>query len=457
MIDRQIKLAAFIIVALTCPVAAQSRVTDFRELERTVESELKERDTPGASIAITLGDEVIYARGFGVGSVEDGKEVTPETLFRLGSTTKMMTAAALVTLAARGRLKLDLAIADQVKGLDPRIGSVTPHDLLSNSSGLRDFAPPVESQDDAGLALNVRSWKGDLFFTEPGMIWSYSSPGFWLAGYVVEQAHGKPYADAMEELLFRPLGMNRTTLRPLVALTYPLAIGHQTFEKRTAVTRPAANNTAMWPAGSVYSSARDLARFMLALLNGGRIEGREALPSLVVEKLPAPQFRLPGPDEAYYGYGLMIFRTMGVRVASHGGASRGYGSMIEMVPERRYGLALVTNKSGETLPKSRRRAMELVLGLEPDAPAEISRPLPITPAEMNRSAGRFEHAPQVWEIFIRDGRLMIRNEGREHELTKVGENRFTYGQGNEIILVAGLDGKIEYLFQGLYAARRARP
>jgi CubicO group peptidase (beta-lactamase class C family) len=158
---------------------------------------------------------------------------------------------------------------------------------LSHSAGLRDFAAPLTSNDDAALGNQARSWKEDVFFTEPGKVYSYSSPGYWLAGLVVEEVGAKSYADAMDELSFKPLGMSRSTLRPSVAMTYTLTTGHRIENNMAVVIRPAFNNTAMWPGGSVYSNVGDLARFVIALMNEGRLEGKQALAPMAVAELPA--------------------------------------------------------------------------------------------------------------------------------------------------------------------------
>src|SRR5215213_6238258 len=200
------------------PVQAPRRSVGFTELEKVVEAELKETGTSGAAVAVISDGRVVFAKGFGVASVESGGAITPDTLFRLGSTTKMFTGAALVTLSDKNRIKLDEAIGKYAKGLPPKLAQVTAHQLLSNNAGVGDFAAPPPSHDDAALAAMVRSWKDDVMFGEPGKVYSYSSPGFWLAGYVLEETGGKPYSDMMDELLFQPLGMRRTTLRPLVAM-----------------------------------------------------------------------------------------------------------------------------------------------------------------------------------------------------------------------------------------------
>lgn len=252
------RLALLLCLSLIAvPAYAQSTPSDFSGLESVINEELKSTNTPGAAVAIISADRVVYSKGFGVANIETGAPVTPDMLFRLGSTTKMFTGAALVALSSQGKVKLDEPIGNNATGLTPKLARLTTHQLLSQSAGVADFAAPFISNDDEALARMIRGWKDDALFTEPGTIYSYSSPGYWLAGYVIEEATKKPYADAMNELIFGPVGMSRTTLRPLAAMTYPMAMGHSVSGKaKPVIIRPAFNNVAMWPAGSIYSSAK---------------------------------------------------------------------------------------------------------------------------------------------------------------------------------------------------------
>lgn len=452
-------LSAQAILLLTClclPIFAQPSHPDFKALDKVAAAELKERATPGAALAVIKDGQVVYAKGYGVASIETGARVTTEMLFRLGSTTKMFTAAALVMLAAQGKLRLDEPLGDFVKGLHPALARVTAHQLLSQSAGLRDFAATVVSHDDAALGQQVRGWREDVFFTTPGRIYSYASPGYWLAGFVAEELGGKPYADVMDELIFKPLGMKRTTLRPAVAITYPLTIGHRVANPGQAeVIRPAFNNVAMWPGGSIYSNVGDLARFVTALLDGGRLDGKQVLAPLVVEKLPAPHVALPGAQEVHYGYGLMSYRERGVRVVTHGGASTGYGSTIQLVPEHRFALIVLTNRSGETLPQTRAKALELALPLKPPEPEAAPTTQPLGEAELGNYTGSYSHAPLTWEVLAKEGKLYLKHAGAEQVLTKVGPHTFSYRAG-QLVFVPGADGRAEHLFLGLYAARARR-
>lgn len=442
------------LVLFASPSAAKP--IDFSELDRVVSEELKERNTPGAVIAVVSGNGVVYQKAFGVANVETNAPMQPEMLFRLGSTTKMFTAAAMITLAEKDKIKLNEPIGEKVKGLNPTIAKVTPHHLLSNSAGFRDFAATSVSNDDASLGNMLRSWKEDVFFAEQGEIYSYSSAGFWLSGFVIEELHGKPYADAMNELIFKPVGMERTTLRPFLAITYPFATGHAIDAGKPAIIRPMFNNTAMWPAGSIFSNAKDLSRWVIALLNEGRVDGQQVLSTSLVDQLAQHHVPVPGEPDAYYAYGLTVFKFKGTEIVGHGGFSRGYGSMIQMVPSKKFAVIVLTNKSGETMRKSLNKAMELGLGLKDD---EAQKPAPVTPltsSEMSEYAGVYSHAPATWEVFVKDGKLYVKTDGKEYLMTKTGDRKFTYGaqNENEIVFVPGKSGKIDLIFMGLYGAKR---
>lgn len=430
----------------------QAQTPDFRELEKTIEVELAAAKTPGAAVAIVQNEKIIFAKGFGKTSVEDGANISADTLFRMGSTTKMFTAAALVNLAERGKIKLNAPISEYIKNLLPKVSGLTAHHILSQSSGLRDLPPSVFTNDDAGLRQNILAWKDDVFFTEPDKIYSYSSANYWLAGLLTEEIYDKPYADSISELILRPLGMTRSCVRPFEAMTFPLALGHDIKNGAATVIRPIDNNAAKFPGGSMYSNVNELSRFAIAMLNGGRIEGKQAIAQSVVENLTKPQFNLPGEDKSFYGYGLLGFTDRGVKTVSHGGVSRGYGSTIFFAPEQKIAIIVLANSNGQTLPKTRRKAMEMLLPLK-EAANESPQTLSVSADELKHYVGKFSHAPQTWEVFAKNEKLYLKEDGKEFELKKIGKNEFSYEQGG-IIFVSNEEGKIEHIFMGLYAAKR---
>jgi len=142
----------------------------------------------------------------------------------------------------------------------------------------------------------------------------------------------------------------------------------------------------------------------------------------------------------------------------HGGFSRGYGSMIQMVPSRKFAVIVLTNKSGETMRKSLNKAMELGLGLKDDESQKSDPVAAPAASEMNEYVGVYSHAPQTWDVSIKDGKLFVKFEGKDYPMTKSGERKFTFGEQNEneLVFVTGKDGKIRFLFTELYGAKKIR-
>jgi CubicO group peptidase (beta-lactamase class C family) len=286
-------------------------------------------------------------------------------LFRMGSTTKMFVAAALVGLAEEGKLKLDAPVGAAVKGLPPKVAALTPHQLLTHTAGLREEVVWNGPHDDSALGANIRAWTDDRVVREPGKQFAYCNPGYWLAGLAVEEAGGGPFAAVMRDRLFAPLGMTRTTFRPTWAMTYPLAVGHdRDKDGKPFVVRPLADNAANWPAGSMFSSVEELSRWMVAFLNGGKLEGRQVIPSAVVEKLGTPHVDV-GKGGVKYGYGLRVREWRGVRVLEHSGSRSGYGSTMMLVPAERVGVVVLANRSGSGLRPVAEKALELLVPERP--------------------------------------------------------------------------------------------
>ena len=155
-------------------------------------------------------------------------------------------------------------------------------------------------------------WKDDVFFADQGEIYSYSSAGFWLSGFVVEDLYGKPYADAMTELLFKPLGMERTTLDHSWRSLIRSPPATRSKAAKPTILRPMFNNVAMWPAGSIFSNAKDLSRWVIALMNEGKVDGKQLLSASLINQMVQHHVPVPGETDSYYGYGLTVFKYKGL-------------------------------------------------------------------------------------------------------------------------------------------------
>ncbi len=428
-------------------------VPDFRPLEKIILEELQEARTPGGAIAVVVGDRVVYSGGFGIANVETNEPVRPEMLFRLGSTTKVFTAAALVSLADSGAIDLNAPVGSYVSGLSARLGQVTADQLLSHTSGFFDEAPMFGSHDETALEKEVRSWSDSRFFTEPGKIFSYSNPGYWFAGFLIEHAGKRKYADQLDESIFKPLGMKSTTLRPLVAMTYPLAQGHEDTPQGPRVIRPAANNAASWPAGSIFSNVTDLSRFVIAFMNDGYLDGKQVLSPAVIRRLSTPRVKIPGGNVSY-GYGLQIANDRGFDIVSHGGSRAGYGSSIRMVPSKKFGVIAVANRTGVGLTVAVETAMQIGLSSLPPRNSSMAPSPTHAVDDINAYVGRYSQGPRTIELLVRDGKLILKQNDREQSVVISGDGLLA--SGGRWVGVRNASGAVEYLHAGSRSWRKVQ-
>jgi CubicO group peptidase (beta-lactamase class C family) len=445
------------------PARSQSQTFDAAAFERAVREEMRATHTPGVAVAVVSGDSVVYARGFGVASVETDVPVTPETLFRIGSTTKMFTGLAAVLLSEAGRLDLRAPIGLVVPELHPALSRLTLHQLLSHTAAVINEASGDGPHDDAALGTRVRAWGPAQLFAEPGDVYSYSSPGYWLAGHVTEVAAGQPYADVLAERIFAPLGMTRTTFRPTLAMTYPLALDHRVGpDGRAAVLRPFPDDASTWPGGSMFSSARDLARFAVAFLNGGRVDGRQVLSPSAIAAMSTRHSATPDSSCGYtYGLASCVRRSGrgSVRTLSHYGFRGGSGSVVTMAPDQRFAVIVLANRNGGIFARSAERAMELMLPFAAAASAADPSPRPAGRADRARVAGTYVNGPDTLRLATRGERLVYRYGGDESEARMQGADRVVVVDSagaavQEFQLVSGTSGSTTYLHDGLNAFRK---
>jgi CubicO group peptidase (beta-lactamase class C family) len=435
----------------------------FIELEKVARKELKRVNIPGAAVAIVHGTELVFARGFGVSNIETSAPVAPDTLFRIGSTTKMFTATALVSLAEEGKIELHEPIRRYINGLSPGLACLTAHQLLSHTAGLKDEAPCYGLHDVSTLADTVRSWNDGYVFTQPGKIFSYANPGFTLAGLLIEEIGGHSYAYELTEKLLKPLGMKTTTFQPTVAMTYPLSQGHTCVPGALpAVVRPFTDHAAYWPAGFLFSSINDLARFAIAFMNDGRIDNKQVLSRSVIRKLSTPVIDVhsDASGRGQYGYGLFISKYRGARLLQHGGTIRGFTCSFTIVPRHRVAVITIANSIG-SLEKVVERALDLMLPLNDKSKPRLIEALPIDEAQIATYTGLYRQAELEINILTKRGKLFFRQCGLEFPMSKVGDHRFSIippgsSESYELVFVCSCESKAEYLHFGLRALKRVQ-
>lgn len=478
-------VVAFVTVASLTSLAAggaaprpqtTGAVDVFASAETAIRAEMRKAGIPGAALAVVVGDRVVWTKGFGVANVETGAPVTPDTLFQIGSITKSFTAAALLSAESQGALALDKPVSTYVSGLTPCVGAPTLAQLLSHTGGLIDEPDEFGPQGEEGLGAYQRTWTSEYCMLPPGRAFSHSNSGYALAGLALQEVDKEPFADVMKARVLAPLGMTRTTFRPTEAMTWPLAVGHRaTNEGKFDVVRPLANDARLWPAGTLYSSANEMARFVVALMNDGKVEGSQVLPTAVARRMRSKASVIPTTGQSY---GQGVFVSGGDVDIGHGGAMTGYAaeyriedwSAVPGPPTTRefpIGIVVLTNVDG-TNP---RRLLDLALSGTRWHMITISDggPAPdrvITPVEAERLVGRYSNPRRFTVDVVRQGTaLTLKRFGREFPMRPIqwpgrasaGELSFSVdlpGGGTEVITFGLGAGRADYLQMNVWALAR---
>lgn len=333
---------------------------------------------PGLSISIAKGGEVVYASGFGVADVDAKTRVTAETVFYTASLAKAFTGMAAAVLATQGKLDLDAPLTTFFPGFqlppgaDPK--KATVRGLLAHDPGfgnatinyVTSFIRPYESETELVRVLNT--------YSQPLAGFAYANTNYALAAYIIEKATGQPWKDVVAELVFTPLGMTKTTAYMSRArdVARPYAAEAEGF----VWTPLAKTQRTITGAGGVYSTASDLARFVQASLDEGRVDGRQALPAAAVRLVQTPITTLQATYTYYrrtgYGIGLYLGDYDGEPMLHHFGGITGYKAHLSYMPRRALGVVVLGNEGADgarftDLVAS--YAYDLLLGKDADAQA----------------------------------------------------------------------------------------
>ncbi|MBX3173695.1 MAG: beta-lactamase family protein [Gemmatimonadaceae bacterium] len=442
-------------------VAAQS--PNLARLDSIVAAELERSKTPGVQVAVALDGKVVFSKGYGVADIETQRPVSAQTLFRVGSVTKMVTGAVLTQLAADGKLDLHAPISRYVPELEgKKVGTVTSHQLMTHNAGWLDNAVPYGRMGEGALGEVMREISDTMFFTEPGRILSYSNPSYSMAGYVAEQAGGKRFGTLADELVISKMGMPHATFRPLAALTRDFSQGHVGMPQNPgAVVRPFTENTAQWAAGFLMASAQDMARFAITIMDGGMLDGRRVLSADAVRMLTTPGTRIPNDTTVGYSYGLMIGRgkTSGERFYQHGGAINGFDALLTMFPDKRLAVVVLDNRGGNPMPAISAQFAKEFGGVPFTVPSDSLPPgRKPTAAEARAMAGVYAMGRTQLELKVEGDSVILQQGIARLPVLMLSENSFfikpPMGDRQTLWLIPGPDGRIAYLSASLRALAR---
>lgn len=454
--------AASPLTAQDTPVAAPAAAPVWAvTLDSAVAAEMARTKTPGFQIAVVVDGRLAYTKGYGVADIETGRATTDRTLFRVGSVTKMIAAATLNQLASDGLLDLQAPIGKYVPEIaGKKVANVTTHQLLTHSAGWLDNAIPYGRMGEGALGEVMREVTDTLFFTEPGKIISYSNPGYSMAGYVAEMAGKARFSELTDRLVIRKMGMPRATFRPLQAMTMDFSQGHVgQVGNAPVIVRPFTENTAQWAAGFLFSSAAELSRFTIAMMDGGMLEGQRVLAADAVTRMTTGYMPVPGSaDGGKYGYGLMITKMGEHRVWTHGGAINGFDANVVMFPDKKLSIVMIDNRGGSPLNGIVDLVAKQAAGIDRPAPPPTPTEVTLDAAGRARIVGQYRQHNTRVEIAEEAGKLVFKQGPAALPAKLMSDDRLQMaiptGGTQMMILVRGTDGRVEYLHQGLRSLAR---
>jgi len=352
-----------------------------------------EHGVPGVTVGV-WEDGAERHEAYGVTSIENPLDVTPDTRFQIGSITKTFLGTAVCELVARGELELDRPVRDYVPELvladAEATERVTMRHLLAHTGGwFGDYFDDTGWGDDAA-SIYVERMRDLPQQTPVGELWAYNNAGFVLAGHVVARVAGTSVEAAMQELVLDPLELASTSFWPWEVMTERFAVGHAGFGDELQVARP-------WPVGRYAAAAGGLASTTADLLRYARLHLERPAQLAPMQEPQAPTAE-EGEWVGLTWYGEDRFGTL-----RHGGGTNGQIAMLLLVPARSYAIALLTNHSPGGIQVI--EAMLEAAGLAADEPQ------PIGGAVDAQYAGVFETAvDRVTLTPLESGRIRVENE-----------------------------------------------
>ncbi len=337
-------------------------------LDTALEKLLKDWKAAGFAVAIVEKNKVIYSRGFGYRNYTAKKPVTPNTLFAIGSCTKAFTSSLLGMMEKDGKLSLDKKATGYLPALhffnSDMNEKITVRDMMTHRTGLprHDYSWylfPTASRDS--LLQRIQYLEPNTGIREN---WQYNNFMFLTQGMIAEKISGKSWEENIKEKIFTPLGMSRSNLSVKnMEQDDDASLGYGLKKDSSIKKLDYFNIDGMGPAGSINSSATEMANWVITWINNGQFNGREVLPASYIRDAISAQMAIGGalpekesPDIYFSNYGLAWFLTSyrGHYRVEHGGNIDGFSASTSFFPSDSIGIIVLSNQNASAIPSAAR-------------------------------------------------------------------------------------------------------
>jgi CubicO group peptidase (beta-lactamase class C family) len=312
----------------------------------TVEEERRQSRLASLAIGIVRDQTLLLAAGFGCANLERGIPATPDSVYRVGSVTKLFEATALMQLRDAGRLRLDEAVDRYVPEAwypGPNGARVSPtwRQLASHTAGLqRNVQRNLGTVPDLFRFLEHRTAAA-----EPGKVYAYSNLGFVLLGQAAALVAGERYHDYVRRHIFVPLEMTSSTYDPGSVAPDRLAIGYLRIDPAEGAWSGyrAGYRDPFPPSGTILSTVNDLSRFLMLQFRAGSAGGAQILDSRTVREMWRPVAPTGAARAAAIGW--FVSSLGDDTLVNKDGGQPGFTALVQMIPERKLGVVLLVNES----------------------------------------------------------------------------------------------------------------
>lgn len=337
---------------LTSAFAQTKTLQNVEELNTYFDSlsvaKMESLNIPGLTMVLVNRDSILYSGGWGHANLEEDRPATPDqTVWRLASISKVVTGTAVMQLVERGLVDLDTNINEYLTSVEiPETfnNPITLRHLLTHTPGLdvRCMGKSYRTEEEwEPLSEFIARILPDCVYP-PGKVYSYSNIGNALSALVVEDVTGMDFNEYCIENIFRPLGMGNTSFRVQNReMEEQLYIGYVYQFGEYQPTR--FDYLGDYPAGQLLSTSEDFARFMMAHLNGGSLNGNRILKTETVEQMHAPQFTHHPELSGSVGFTFHISHDRGYKISQHGGGYLGLSTLMQLFPDEGLGLFVAAN------------------------------------------------------------------------------------------------------------------
>ena len=331
------------------PTRAEDYAAAMDRLRDAVRHEVASKKLPAFSIALVDGDGLVWSEGFGHQDAENTIPATGDTVYRVGSVSKLFTDIAVMRLAASGQLDIDAPIADYLPDFQPknRFGiPLTLRLLMSHQSGLVRESPVGNyfDPDEPSLAETVASLNETALVYEPATRTKYSNAAIAVVGAVLESQLESSHPEHVRKTILTPLGMaesgfvSNASMQPRLATGWMWTLDGRRFEAPDFLLGTG-------PAGNLYSSVNDLGKFLTCLFDEGETETGQLISPEVFGEMITPIKNTAGEPQGF-GIGFAVGELDGHQRIGHGGAVYGFSTQLEALPERKLGVAAASSLDG---------------------------------------------------------------------------------------------------------------